>query len=85
MNKQTIRKAMQFISEGKISQISENVYLVGEHTLIRQVLPGRERLSCDCELSTRFCNTNGVICKHQVAVIISEYLKCLSEITHGNK
>jgi hypothetical protein len=84
MNKQTIRKAMQIITEGKISQISENVWMVNEHTILRQPLPGRTRLSCDCELSSRFCNTNGIICCHQVAIIISEYLKCLSEITHGN-
>lgn len=75
MNKLTIQKAIQMINEGKVIQESENTWRVKDYILVRKTLPGRTLLTCPCRVQTRYCNSNGLICSHQCAVILHEAFK----------
>lgn len=55
--------------EGRIKQLSENMFKVDNHLVKIQTKKGRKLITCDCENHTTFCNSP-VLCWHKELTIL---------------
>jgi hypothetical protein len=60
----------QVFKEGRIKQISENIYELDGYTITYQNKQGRKLITCSCQNHARFCNSP-VFCFHKEAIILA--------------